>query len=61
MPGYTENYNLIKPYENENYNVEDFNKNADIIDKELVRRALGKGLKFSVVDGILNVTYDDGK
>jgi len=61
MPAYTENYNLIKPHENENYDVGDFNKNADIIDKQLGKCARGPGLEFSVVDGILNVTYDDGR
>ncbi|WIF95112.1 tail fiber protein [Caminicella sporogenes] len=35
MPDYTENYNLKKPLANENYNIEDFNTNADIIDAEL--------------------------
>lgn len=61
MPAYTENYNLTKPHEDENYDVNVFNSNADIIDGELVKCARGKGLKFSVVEGILNVTYDDGK
>lgn len=61
MPAYTDNYNLVKPEENENYDVGDFNRNADIIDEQLARCALGKGLKFSVADGILNVTYDDGR
>lgn len=61
MPAYTGNYNLIKPHEDENYDVGDFNSNADIIDEELAKCARGKGLKFSVVDGILNVTYDDGR
>ncbi|QEK12570.1 hypothetical protein FQB35_09665 [Crassaminicella thermophila] len=35
MPDYTENYKLKKPLANENYNIEDFNTNADIIDAEL--------------------------
>ncbi|SHH76176.1 Phage tail fibre repeat-containing protein [Caloranaerobacter azorensis DSM 13643] len=35
MPNYTKNYNLEKPLPNENYNVEVFNNNADIIDAEL--------------------------
>ncbi len=35
MPNYTENYNLKKPLPNENYNVEDFNDNADIIDQKI--------------------------
>src|SRR5690606_801737 len=32
---YTENYNLKKPEAEDFYNVEDFNENADIIDKKL--------------------------
>lgn len=32
-----------------------------VITKEFKKYAKGEGLEFSVVDGILNVTYDDGK
>lgn len=32
---YTPNYNLKKPATTDNYNVDDFNKNVDIIDAEL--------------------------
>ena len=35
MATYTDNFNLKKPSEDDFYNVEDFNGNADIIDKEL--------------------------
>ena len=35
MAEYTENYNLKKPAQEDFYNVEDFNNNADVIDKEL--------------------------
>ena len=31
----TKNYNLIKPGLNDFYNIEDFNKNVDIVDEEL--------------------------
>lgn len=92
MPSYTKNYGLEKPYENEGYDVNVFNKNADTVDEELKKLqgnsivvdkelssessnpvenkavakefqkyAKGEGLEFSVVNGILNVTYDDGK
>jgi hypothetical protein len=32
MPEYTPNYNLIKPSEDEYYDIKDFNQNADILD-----------------------------
>lgn len=35
MPTNTPNFNLIKPLKSENYNVDQFNTNADIIDSEL--------------------------
>ena len=35
MPNFTENYNLIKPLATENYDIEQLNNNADIIDEEL--------------------------
>lgn len=35
MAEYTENYNLKKPAQEDFYNVEDFNNNADVIDKEM--------------------------
>lgn len=36
MANYTENYNLIKPQKNEQYDIEDVtNTNMDIIDLEL--------------------------
>lgn len=35
MAEYTENYNLKKPAQEDFYNVEDFNNNADVIDKQL--------------------------
>lgn len=48
MPNYTQNYNLIKPKENENYDIEDVtNTNMDIIDTQLgnkVEKIAGKGL-----------------
>ncbi len=35
MATYTKNFGLKKPEDNDFYNVEDFNKNADIIDEKL--------------------------
>lgn len=35
MPNYTEHYNLIKPLENENYNVSVANTNNIIIDNAI--------------------------
>jgi len=35
MPAKTPNYNLIKPAENEFYDVNQFNQNADILDAQL--------------------------
>ncbi|MCF6464215.1 head completion/stabilization protein [Clostridium sp. Cult1] len=56
MIEYTDNFNLIKPGQDEFYNVEIFNNNADIIDAEL------KNLKNTIenlnADGI---TLPDGK
>lgn len=31
-----------------------------IVTEALNNKVTGKGLEFSVIDGILNVTYDDG-
>ena len=39
MAEYTKNFNLIKPSQEDFYNVDDFNENADIIDAELKRLA----------------------
>lgn len=48
MPNYTENYNLIKPKKEENYDIDETtNKNMDTIDAELFKRVNkvpGKGL-----------------
>lgn len=38
MSDYTENYNLKKPYPNDFFDVNDFNGNADIIDKALASK-----------------------
>ena len=35
MAAYTQNYNLKKPASTDNYSVDDFNNNADLIDAEL--------------------------
>lgn len=59
MSTMTTNYGLEKPDTKEFYDVDVFNKNADIVDEELKKSAKGEGLEFSVVDGILNVTYDE--
>lgn len=59
MSTLTENYGLIKPSQKEFYNVNVFNENADKIDKELKTAAKGEGLVFSVVNGILCVTYNE--
>ncbi len=37
MGSNTTNYGLIKPSENDYYNIEDFNKNSDVIDSEIKR------------------------
>ncbi len=39
MAKYTENFNLIKPEDDEYYDVADFNENMDIIDEELAAAA----------------------
>jgi len=43
MASFTENYNLIKPGQEDIYNIGDFNDNADIIDAELKDRVLKSG------------------
>jgi|GEM_PF-1608771 len=43
MASFTENYNLIKPGQEDIYNIGDFNDNADIIDAELKDRVLRTG------------------
>lgn len=35
MPNRTPNYNLVKPLQTENYNVDDFNGNMDIVDTQI--------------------------
>ena len=59
MAKYTTNYNLTKPDENENYDIEVFNDNADIIDTELknVNEALaGKADTDAVVTSVASKT-----
>jgi len=43
MASFTENYNLIKPGQEDIYNIGDFNDNVDIIDAELKDRVLRSG------------------
>ena len=52
MAGKTQNYSLIKPADDDFYDIADFNNNAEIIDKELKKRqdAIEK------LEGIKNVT-----
>ncbi|WP_066452695.1 hypothetical protein [Anaerotruncus rubiinfantis] len=47
----TTNYKLKKPAPNENYDVEDFNGNADIIDSKLKEHADGKAALESALAG----------
>lgn len=59
MAKHTTNYNLVKPDENENYDIEVFNDNADIIDTELknVNEALaGKADTDAVVTSVAGKT-----
>lgn len=58
----TEKLGLNLPESEDFYDVEHMNQNTKIIEQELMTRASGKGLNFFVDEnGILNVTYDDGK
>ena len=53
MPNYTTNYNLKKPLQTENYNVDDFNGNADITDTQL------KALADAKVDKVAGKVLSD--
>ena len=59
MPNFTENYNLIKPLATENYDIEQFNNNADIIDEEL--HNLANANKYDVEEGKTGGIWLDGK
>lgn len=48
----TENYNLIKPDQEDFYNVDDFNNNADIIDSQL--KTLSDGLGSAAQESTVN-------
>lgn len=52
MATYTTNLNLIKPEATDFYNVEDFNNNADIIDRELGLLNGGGDFKNKGVNGL---------
>jgi hypothetical protein len=57
----TTNLNLKKPDADDFYNVEDMNDNSDVLDTEVSKRAVGEGLTFSIHNGCLRVSYDDGE
>lgn len=59
MPNFTENYNLIKPLATENYDIEQFNNNADIIDEEL--HNLANANKYDVEEVKTGGIWLDGK
>lgn len=56
MSTLTKNYGLEKPAQTDFYDVDVFNRNADIIDEALK----GNGVELSVTDGILNATHESG-
>jgi len=61
MPTFTPNINLKKPLQSENYNIDDFNGNADILDtkiKELDSKIGTGGLFVLDIDG--NITTGTG-
>lgn len=66
MAEYTSYLGLKKPAQHENYNVEDFNDNADLIDAEMEEQADGIGALQQTVDAHLaddaphNMAYQHG-
>ena len=57
MADFTENYNLIKPSEEDFYNIEDFNNNADIVDAQL--KALSATVESSAQENTLQEVKTD--
>ena len=53
MAEYTSYLGLKKPAQHENYNVEDFNDNADLIDAEMEQQADGIGALQQTVNAHL--------
>lgn len=49
MATYTENFNLIKPEDEEYYDVADFNANMDVIDEALAENAGGSEMLQGVI------------
>lgn len=63
MSEFTENYNFIKPSEEDYYDVQDFNENMDAIDTQLMkteREINGIGEKMEEMDGKLGTAADTG-
>lgn len=57
MAKYTENFNLIKPEDDEYYDVADFNENMDIIDEALAESAGGSDKIGEPEDSISNTVF----
>lgn len=57
MAKYTENFNLIKPEDDEYYDVADFNENMDIIDEALAESAGGSDKIGEPEDSILSTVF----
>ena len=65
MADYTDNYNLIKPSQEDFYNVDDFNANADIIDKTIkaLSETAGSALpasSYTAADVLAKIKTVDG-
>lgn len=63
MATFTENYNLIKPSEEDYYDVQDFNENMDAIDGQMAeteQELNGIGEKINQMDEKLGTTADTG-
>lgn len=56
MADYTENYNLIKPSDEDFYNVSDFNQNAEIVDQSL--KILSDALKSTASEETLSLVLE---
>ena len=57
MAKYTENFNLIKPEDDEYYDVTDFNENMDIIDEALAESTGGADKIGEPEDSVLSTVF----
>ena len=63
MSNFTENYNLIKPANEDYYDIQDFNENMDTIDAQLAAAEKGMEATLQGVQGIADTlgTFPEGQ